>query len=195
MKKSMIIMAALLFSVGAVKAQGVHFGIKAGANFSELHSSGMKDNKTKVGVHGGALAHIHTANPSWAIQPEVMYSLEGAKFKNAGTEGTMDLHFVNVPVLVQYLFANGWRIETGPQLGILAAAKTKVGSSSVDVKEDLKTVNFSVPVGIGYLTRSGLGFDARYNFGISDLSDGGDKLTGNNFQFGLFYQFSDSKMR
>lgn len=197
MKKTMMIMAALLFTFGAAKAQGVHFGIKAGANFSELHSKNYTDNKTKVGFHGGLLAHIHTANPAWGIQPEVMYSLEGAKHKVAGSEATTDLHFINVPVLVQYMFANGWRVETGPQVGFLVDAKSKIGDVSTGIKDDLKSVNFSIPVGIGYLTRYGLGFDARYNFGISDLNDtdAGSKLTSNNFQFGIFYQFSDSKMR
>lgn len=191
MKKTMIIAAAILFSFAA-KSQGVHFGIKGGLNASELHGSGINDAKTKIGFHAGALAHIHTSNPSWGIQPELMYSLEGAKYND---DVKLDLGFLNLPVLVQYMFDNGFRIEAGPQLGFLMSAKQKMGDNSEDVKDNLKSINFSIPVGIGYLTRSGLGFDARYNFGVSDLNDMGEgnKVTGNNFQFGLFYQFSDTK--
>lgn len=198
MKKTMIIMAALFFSIGAAKAQGVHFGIKAGMNASELHSSDFKDGKTKIGFHGGVLAHIHTANKSWAIQPEVMYSLEGSKYDILGETVKTDLDYVNVPVLVQYMFDNGFRIEAGPQIGFLVNAKSKFGDSdSKDVKSSFKSTNFSIPVGVGYLTRSGLGFDARYNFGVSDINDvtDGNKVTSNNFQFGIFYQFSDTKMK
>lgn len=197
MKKTMIMMAVLALSFGAAKAQGVHFGIKAGANFSELHGENIKNNQTKVGAHAGFLAHIHTSSPSWGIQPEVMYSLEGAKFDAAGVKSTTDLHYVKVPVLAQYMFANGWRVEAGPQIGFLAAAKAKTGNTTVNVKDDYKSIDFSIPVGLGYLTRYGLGFDARYNFGISDINNTnvGGKVTGNNFQFGLFYQFSDTKMK
>lgn len=201
MKKVMIMAAAILFSF-ATKAQGVHFGVKGGLNASELHGDNITDAKTKIGFHAGVLAHIHTANKSWAIQPELMYSSEGAKYKESLIGGTspdykLDMNMINLPVLVQYMFDNGFRIEAGPQVGYLLSAKLKPeeGSSSTDLKDNFKKINFSIPVGIGYLTRSGLGFDARYNFGISDLNDtdGGSKITGNNFQFGLFYQFSDTK--
>lgn len=198
MKKVIIMAAAVLFSFGT-KAQGVHFGVKAGMNASELHGDAFKDAKTKIGFNAGLLAHIHTANKSWAIQPELMYSGEGAKYKIGSneTDYKLDLNMINLPILVQYMFDNGFRIEAGPQVGYLLSAKLKpeVANSNDDLKDNFKKINFSVPVGIGYLTRGGLGFDARYNFGISDLNntnDGG-KITGNNFQFGLFYQLSDTK--
>lgn len=195
MKKVIIMAAAVLFSF-ATKAQGVHFGVKGGLNASELHGKGIEDAKTKIGFHAGLLAHIHTASKSWAVQPEVMYSSEGAKFSSDGESGKIDLGYINVPVLVQYMFDNGFRIEAGPQIGFLmnAKAKSNDGDVNTDIKDQFKSTNFSIPVGVGYLTRSGLGFDARYNFGISDIGDmGGDKVTGNNFQFGLFYQFTHTK--
>ncbi len=196
MKKTMIFMAVMIFSFGAVKAQNVHFGLKAGANFSNLNSDNFSDSKTKVGFHGGLLAHIHTGNPSWGIQPEIMYSMEGAKYKAGGSDASVNLDFVNIPVLAQYMFANGWRVEAGPQVGFVASAKTKIGNVSTDIKDQVKSVNFSIPVGLGYISSTGLGIDARYNFGISDLNDGGSsKLTANTFQLGLFYQFSGSKVR
>lgn len=193
MKKTLLLFGVgILFSMTTF-AQ-VHFGLKAGMNASELHSSDV-NYSTKIGFHAGALAHIHTKNKSWGIQPEVMYSLEGAKSDPAGK--SYNLHFINVPVLVQYMFDNGFRLEAGPQLNFLVAANSKEddGGESTDIKDNFNTANFSVPVGIGYLTRSGFGFDARYNFGINNLldSDDGPKLTGNNFQFGVFYQLTHTK--
>ena len=197
MKKTMIIVAAILFSFAA-KAQRVHFGVKGGLNASELHGSDINDAKTKIGFHAGLLAHIHTNNKSWGIQPEVMYSLEGAKYDiGESSDAKVDLHFINVPVLVQYMFDNGFRIEAGPQIGFLVGAKAKEtgGDNSIDIKDNFKSTNFSIPVGVGYLMSNGLGFDARYNFGVSDMNDTGEgsKVTGNNFQFGLFYQFTHNK--
>lgn len=122
--------------------------------------------------------------------------MEGAKYKAGGSDASVNLDFVNIPVLAQYMFANGWRVEAGPQVGFVASAKTKIGNVSTDIKDQVKSVNFSIPVGLGYISSTGLGIDARYNFGISDLNDGGSsKLTANTFQLGLFYQFSGSKVR
>lgn len=192
----MILAATVLFGLGANAQMKAHFGLKAGMNASELH---VKDAEakmdTKIGFHAGALAHIHSDGSQFAFQPEVMYSLEGAKYKAGGDKVSNNLHFVNVPLLAQYMFDNGFRIEAGPQVNLLLAAKSKVGSNTEDIKDGYKTASLSLPVGIGYLTTSGLGFDARYSFGLTDLSEAGNKLTGNNFQFGIFWQFSDPKVR
>ena len=196
MKKT-IIFAATFFLLLNANAQEAHFGIKAGMNASSLNSSpANSDMQTKIGFNAGVLTHIHGANAQWAIQPEAYYSSEGAKSKS-NSDSKTELGFINVPVLIQYMFDNGFRIEAGPQAGFLLNAKSKVNDVSTDIKDNLKGATFSIPVGVGYLTTSGLGFDARYNFGISDLSKNpdGTKLHSNVFQFGLFYQFSDPKIK
>ena len=198
MKKTMILAATVLFAFGANAQMKPHLGVKAGMNASELHvkDAAIKAD-TKIGFHAGAFAHIHSDGSQFAFQPEVMYSLEGAKYNVAGVKTSTDLHFINVPLLAQYMFDNGFRIEAGPQFGFLMAAKNKTGSTTVDVKKDFKTTAISLPVGVSYLTTSGLGFDARYSFGLTDLRDTntGNKMTGNNFQFGIFWQFSDPKVK
>lgn len=199
MKKTIILASALFIFLGATKAQDVHFGIKGGLNASNINVSDNQGNHldTKIGFNAGLLAHIH-AGKSFAIQPEVYYSSEGAKSTISNIKSTLNLGYINVPVLAQYMFGNGFRVEAGPQVGFLINAKSKVkGSPSEDVKEFYKTTSFSIPVGAGYLTSFGLGFDARYNFGISDIvkDNSGSTARSNVFQFGLFYQFSDSKMK
>ncbi|MEO6819722.1 MAG: porin family protein [Ginsengibacter sp.] len=197
MKKTLIVVASLFLMISATKAQGVHFGLKAGMNASSLSNT---NSDSKIGFNAGALAHIHTSSKSWAIQPELVYSVEGAKSKSPLLGGTdkvnTNLNYLNVPVLVQYLFSNGFRLEAGPQIGFLMSAKSKVGSASTDIKNFYNTTNISIPVGLGYLTSYGLGFDARYNFGLSEVGKNStSKVHSNVFQFGLFYQFSDSKMK
>ena len=191
MKKTLFLAASLFLIIGATQAQhnGVHFGLKAGMNASTLTNSSYD---SKIGFNAGALAHIHTSSKSWAIQPELVYSLEGGKLKGNSDVKT-NLSYLNVPVLVQYLFSNGFRIEAGPQIGFLMSAKAKPGDA--DIKNAFNTTNISIPVGLGYLTTYGLGFDARYNFGLSDVTKDDRKVNANTFQFGLFYQFSDSKMK
>ena len=177
------------------KSQSAHFGIKGGMNASSLNSSpSNSDMQTKIGLNVGVLAHIHTGNEFWAFQPEIYYSSEGSKNKSNSNVST-NLGYINVPVLIQYMFNNGFRLEAGPQVGFLMSAKNKVNDNSTDIKDNLKSAVFSIPVGIGYLTTTGLGFDARYNFGISNIyKNDASKVHSNVFQFDIFYQFSGSKV-
>jgi hypothetical protein len=193
MKKTIFFMAALFVMINA-KSQGVHFGVKGGLNASSLNSSPSNDDmQTKIGFNAGVLAHIHTGNQFWAFQPELYYSSEGAKSK-ANNDNKLDLGYLNLPVLIQYMFDNGFRLEAGPQVGFLMNAKNKVGSTSTDVKDDLNGAVFSIPAGIGYLTSTGLGVDERYNFGISNIyKESTTKVHSNVFQFDVFYQFSHTK--
>ena len=193
--KKIVIFIASLFLLFTVKAQDVHLGVKGGVNVSQLHFGGNVSSESKVGLNLGVLAHIHTSSKTWAIQPELFYSMEGAK--NVNHSGvTYNLNYFNVPVLLQYMFDNGFRLEGGPQIGFLLSANTKGGGVTVDNK-GFKSTAFSIPLGIGYLTSSGWGLDARYVFGLSDISDtrSGGTIQSNVFQLGLFYQWSDSKMR
>ncbi|HEY8659379.1 MAG TPA: porin family protein [Hanamia sp.] len=193
MKKT-IIFAATFFLLLSAKAQEVHFGIKGGLNASELHFNNDTKLDTKIGFNLGLLAHIH-AGETWALQPELIYSLEGAKGNIGNSEYSYNLNYLNVPVLLQYMFDNGFRLEGGPQIGFLLNAKTKVNNTSTDNK-GFKSTAFSIPLGVGYLTHTGLGFDARYVFGLSNINDdnNGPTIQSNVFQIGLFYQFSDSKI-
>ena len=193
MKKTIIFAAAFFFLLSA-KAQDVHFGIKAGMNASSLNASpANSDMQTKIGFNAGILAHIHGSNAQWAIQPEAYYSSEGAKNKSNSNAKT-ELGFLNIPVLAQYMFDNGFRLEAGPQLNLLVSAKSKNNNTSTDIKDNLNTADLSIPLGVGYLTRTSLGFDARYNFGISDIYKNSTvKVKSNVFQFDIFYQFTHTK--
>jgi hypothetical protein len=194
MKKTIIFVATLFFMFNA-KSQSAHFGIKGGMNASSLNFEGNSDMQTKIGFNAGILAHIHTGNEFWAFQPEAYYSSEGAKSKSNSNVST-NLGYINVPVLVQYMFNNGFRLEAGPQVGFLISAKNKVNDNSTDIKDNLQSAVFSIPAGVGYLTSTGLGFDARYNFGISNInkSTSGAKTRSNVFQFDIFYQFGGPKV-
>lgn len=195
MKKTAIFIAALFVLVNA-KAQKIHFGIKGGVNASNLNYDNNTNTDSKIGFNLGVLAHLH-ASKTWAVQPEVIYSLEGASYKTI-SQGTthINLNYINVPVLLQYMFHNGFRLEGGPQIGFLVNAKTKTPNVSV-TNNSFESTAISIPLGIGYLTSSGLGLDVRYVFGLSNINEdkNGPIVQSNVFQLGLFYQFTDTKIR
>ena len=185
MKKLFCIVSAVIFMASFVAAQETHFGLKAGVNIASANVSPGSDYDSKVGLHIGGLAHIHLS-PHFALQPEVVYSMQGGKVDDS----KLKLNYINIPLLAQYMIENGFRLQTGPQLGLLVSAKTEVGDVEVDRKDNFTTTDFSWAFGAGYLFPEGFGLDARYNLGISDVWDAGSsKIKNSVFQVGIFYQF------
>jgi len=191
MKKFFCSVSAVILIAYVGASQQTHFGIKAGVNFSSVAVNDGADYEGKTGVHLGGLAHIHI-NPHFALQPELVFSMQGGQDDAENTK--LKLNYVNIPLLAQYMTADGFRLQTGPQLGILTSAKQKFGDVEVDAGDDVSTVDFSWAFGAGYLFHSGFGIDARYNLGISNISDNESFEARNRvFQLGLFYQFMHRK--
>lgn len=192
MKKISLFLCALSLTALSF-AQQASIGLKAGLNVSNLQNSGI-DMGSRLGFNGGLLAHVHLT-PNLALQPEVVYSGQGAKYNISGEEHTLALNYINIPLQLQYMFNNGFRIQTGPQLGFLASVKDKVGNLETNYfsSQDFKTVDVSWSAGLSYLSTSGLGVDGRYNFGLSNINNaGGNEIKNNVFQLGLFYMLSNT---
>jgi|APLow6443716910_1056828.scaffolds.fasta_scaffold140742_1 hypothetical protein len=155
----------------------VSLGIKGGLNLYNINNDNNSTYDQITGYHFGLLGHIHLKNP-WAIQPELVYSTQGAKSGDANYE----LGYINVPVLIQYMFDNGFRLQAGPQVGFLVSA---------DNKDELNPIEFGVSFGASYVVPStGFGIDARYNLGLSNINKESDvKSTNRGIQLGIFYIF------
>lgn len=187
--KKVFLLLAFTASVAAVNAQGISFGLKAGASLANLTSKYDDETESadmKTGFNAGVFANIaFTENLSF--NPELMFSLEGAKDEDA----KINFGFVNIPLLLQYN-ASGFYAETGPQLGLLLNAKYKDDEEEIDIKESYRTASIAWAVGLGYKLENGIGIGARYNLGLSNLLEEsedteGYKLKGNVIQIGLTY--------
>lgn len=86
------------------------------------------------------------------------------------------------------MFGNGLRLQTGPQMGFLTAAQYKGAGEEATIKSSLKDTEFSWSFGASYLSRIGLGIDARYNLGLTDISKTSADIKNRVWQAGLFYQ-------
>lgn len=186
MKTYITLLFALLASASfAQKRVAPEYGLKGGINFAMLSGDAIGDNDTRTAIHFGALAHIHLSD-KFALQPELMYSAQGASFEG---DQTFRYNYLNLPVNLQYMFDNGFRIQTGPQLGFLLSAETENGNVETDVKDLLKSIDFAWTAGVGILFESGFGLDVRYNFGLSDITEANGTVRNNVLQTGVFYQF------
>lgn len=186
MKKIIIGLFLLIPAVKFTIAQHADFGIKAGYNAANFTNSAGSSYKMKDGFNAGLLAHIHL-NKNWAIQPELVYSAQGTKYNTGNSSYTLD--YINIPVLAQLMFGEGFRLETGPQLGFLAHAQSNTGNVSVKATDSFNSTDFSWAFGLGYITPVKLGFDVRYNLGISDITKASSTVHNSVIQAGIFYQF------
>ncbi len=196
MKKVLLLIIATS-SIAVASAQ-IQFGVKANYNLTGVMQSGSNPEtglKSKSGFSGGFLASIPIAE-SFFLQPEIVYSGQGTAVSDNGFNATLNYNYLNIPVLGKYQSSMGIFGETGPQVGFLLSANAKGNGESVDMKSQTQSVDFSWAFGVGYkLHDMGLGFDIRYNLGLTNtLKDGqGETVKNSVFQLGVFYMFNTGK--
>lgn len=186
---SALLIAAILMTL-TTTAQDVHFGVKGGLNLYNVSNSPGSSYDMKAGLYLGMFSHIHLSK-SIALQPELIYSSQGGKYTSNNTAYTLKLNYLNLPIMLQYMFDNGFRLEAGPQFGFLLSAKNDWPGNSVDVKSSFKGIDFGVGLGAGYFNpKSNWGVGVRYNAGLSNIRDNSPISSNNNgFQVGVSYQF------
>lgn len=193
MKKICFFIVTFFIGTALLAQAPAKFGIKAGVNISSLNIEDFDENDTRIGLNIGGLAHIHLgASEQWALQPELMYSQEGGKLNTTSGSTTVKLDYINIPVMLQYMFNNGFRIEAGPQLGLMVNSKYDADGDEEDADDDFKSTNVSLGFGLSYLSDSGFGINGRYNLGLSNIGEGAADVKGRTLQLGLFYLLDHS---
>ena len=187
--KKFFLVAAITVVGFAANAQ-VTFGVKAGLNISSWTGDDADGASSLTGFNAGGLVNIPISS-MFSVQPEVTYSGEGVKFDG----GKYTTNYINIPVLFQYNNPSGFFAHVGPQIGILASAKSKPeGGGSTDAKDAFKSTNFSAVIGAGYKLANGLGFNARYNLGLANIIDVDEvSVKTSVFQVGAFFAFGGKK--
>lgn len=198
MKKIFLAITIVTISAVSVQAQTASFGLKGGitaANIKESFGSLNITLDSKIGFYAGAFADISVSD-NIGIQPELFYSLLGAKAKVEGEGGKLDLGYISLPVLVKYK-NQGFSVFLGPQISYLLSAKSSDdgSSSSEDIKDELKSAEIAGVIGAGYTLTNGFGFDARYQLGLSNISKNSDDeanatIKNNAFLVGVHYFFN-----
>jgi hypothetical protein len=191
MKKVFLNLVILIISAFSVHAQSAQFGVKGGVNLATFSGKDADGATTLVGFHGGGLVSIPVSD-NFHIQPEILYSTQGAKDPSAS--GEIDLSYITIPVLAKYTIFPGFSVEAGPQAGFLLSATAKAMGFSADIKSQIQSFDFSAVLGASYITSANVGFDARYNLGITSVAkDNSSKLYNDVIQLGVYYMFGSSE--
>jgi len=172
--KKFILPLLIVFSLPRVRAQGLHLGIKAGTNYSQLTGNAF-DGTFQWNFMAGAFAEINFTG-AWGIQPEVLFSQTtsqtASNFTDAYNEGInshdVKLQYLNIPILLTYkLPIPILSLQLGPQFGTLLNSNYSITRNGTNA---FKSGDFSMVVGaqVNLLMFKG---GVRYVYGFTDIND------------------------
>lgn len=194
MKKTIICLVAAVMTLCATtgaKAQKVGFGVKGGLNLSTWTQD---ESKWRVGFHVGGFANIKF-NKMFAIQPELMYSMEGNAWDSEisqtvlGTEYyakskySVTTHKLIVPVMFQVTPIRELTLEAGPQFGFNLSMKghldfetNVIGQKNYEEdldydSDDYNTFELGLALGARFNIAKNMSVGARYVYGLTPLVD------------------------
>jgi hypothetical protein len=165
--KKLLLLTALLVSGLAAQAQGIDFGIKAGANFSKFNGGNI-DSDNITNFHAGAVVELNIV-PMFSVQAEGLFSSQGgkAKYEADGVVGVardINLDYISVPVLAKfYVLPNTLSIMAGPQFSFLV--------NDAEEAFEAKSFDLAASGGLELKIIAGLFAQARYNIGLTKNSD------------------------
>src|SRR4030095_2880365 len=183
MKK--IIFLPLLLVIGIANAQ-LKLGLKAGVNISNFTGGDFKniEKNTLVGFHAGGL--VRWKFNHLVLQPEVLFSSQGAKLKDSVSEQDYKVSYVNIPIMLQYQFGGSFYVEAGPQAG----CKVSEDIPNPAIDNFAKSTDWAVALGAGFMKeKGGFGIGARYTVGVSKVGDFDSANIDSDFKNGVI-QFS-----
>jgi len=159
----------------------VIFGAKAGLNFATV-TGNVSNPSILVGVHFGGMAEV-TINKELAIQPEVLFSMQGSNYSK---KGNTQLNYLLLPIIGKYYIKKNISLEAGPHLGVLISARDGGGN----VKKHISSTDVGFNIGAGYKLDNKINFGIRYSFGLTNINnDGNSKMNNAVLQLSVGYFF------
>jgi hypothetical protein len=126
----------------------------------------------------------------FAIQPEVIFSAQGATFDaGPGDDIRTKINYVNVPIILKTYLVAGLNLQLGPQFGFVMGKELDGNGDGIN-KDDIKDKDLSLALGAGWDLPFGLSVDARYNLGLSEITDNAALNSAKNqvFQISVGYK-------
>ena len=153
-RKAVITVALLVAVLGMASpaAAQAAFGVRVGANFANLElRSGRRAGYVypSTGLNVGGFASI-PFNARFAFQPEVLYSQQGSKASEDGSQATLKLDYVNVPLLAKINLSSGQNpvsLLVGPQIGFRTGAQVESEGVEVDIEEQTESTDWGLRLG------------------------------------------------
>jgi hypothetical protein len=173
MKKLLV----FLFTIATVyAAEAQNFGIRAGANLSNLAGDLTDDSRfnNKLGYHVGLTANFPIVEDFFSIQPELLYTNKGFKnnpedFERNGIrftrEGSVNFNYLELPVLAR-INAGPLYFEAGPQASYLLGIRDNTEQTPLISTGDRITPDGMNRFELGYVAGIGFGMPRGISAGV-----------------------------
>lgn len=176
---TLTLLAGLALPLTSQAQSPVDIGVRGGVTQATFYGDDVFSNDFRPGFTGGVFLN-YQVNEAFSIQPEVLYSVRGAKnhFNEAGTLENVRVRqdVIEIPVLFKLsapLSPITPRLYVGPALGFVTNSEVN-GNDADDAFSD---ADFSGVVGgeIAFAVNKGplseIALDGRYNLGLTELGD------------------------
>ena len=148
MKKNIFIITALILVATSIPAQEIHFGLKAGLNYSNIYDSQNEEYSAdgKIGFAAGGFVSIPLVG-MLGVQPELQFSQKGFQATSSilGSEVklTRTTNYIDVPVFLSIKPNEMLTILAGPQYSYLMKQKDVFTNpiTDIEVNQDFNTDN------------------------------------------------------
>ncbi len=162
MKKTILVTAFMVILSFNAEAQLMQIGAKVGLNYTNFSGTDIQTDAL-TSYHAGLVAEIKLLD-KFAIQPELLYTTQGASYKVGINEIKNELGYIAIPVLAKIYLSNSFSLELGPQASFLLSEKNKF-----DVN-DANTFDFAVDLGLGFKVTKSIFIQGRYVLGLTEVS-------------------------
>lgn len=162
MKKYLILLMFSIFICENIQSQTVKVGIKGGLNYANFTATEIQTDAI-TSYHLGMLLELGITK-SVALQPELLYSTQGASYDNVLGEFKNELGYVSIPFLLKINLSESLSLEAGPQASFLLSKKDEFNL------KDYNTFEFGGAGGLGLQLTDNLFIQARYILGLTEIS-------------------------
>ena len=189
--KKFLIAALMVASFATAQAQQpvgtLSIQPKVGFNLASLTK--FDDTSMRAAVVTGAEG-MYQVSDIFGLSAGLLYSQQGVEFDG---DAAYKLDYLNIPLMANVYVAKGFALKAGIQPGFMINDNidfsiTWGDYNKISTDDGLKKFDFSIPVGLSYEFANFV-FDARYNFGVTDVFDGSDAPKNSVFQFTFGYKF------
>lgn len=203
---ALAIFSTLNTSAQVSKDNRLTYGIKGGYGLSSIAPTSKKNvwndgSDHRNGFYAGFVAeYSFTSKKGASIQAEVLYSQQGAKFRESydvpfiGTvheSYTLEYDYITIPVLAKIYIIDRVALYGGPTMAFNVNDKSVLKVDGVQAKftDEIQKVDVLATAGIEVDIYKGIFVEGRYNHGLKSVyKHAGNNYNNSNIQIGVGFK-------
>lgn len=157
----------------STNAQNYSFGLRLGYSQSDLKSDDVSafDLEDRQAFSIALVHSFRSYQSNLGFTIETGYLLKGIRIENESLD--YRLHYINIPLLVDYYPTKKLKISAGPEIGFLADARNRLTDSTSVTIDNIYDQRWDVSgtIGVSYALDFFVEVGARYNRSFTKFSN------------------------